>query len=70
MLNETEQDYASHKIENVYKKVKYLSHGYKQSEKFLRKDDVILITSKEEITSKWEEYFSRLLNCNEPDSLF
>jgi len=70
ILQEAEQDFASHNTRDLYKKVNFLSKKYKQPEKVLKNDDATLIKSKEEIANKWENYLNQLLNCDTPVRLF
>jgi len=54
----------------MYKRVNDLRGGYKKKERFLRDDDGSLITTSEEPTKKWANYFEKLLNCEEPNETF
>lgn len=63
------------KTRNLYRKINILSKDYKRPEKFLRNEDVTLITSDKKLkrkvnTEKWVEYFNVLLNGPEPVNPF
>jgi hypothetical protein len=53
VIREVDQDYASHKTRNLYKKINALGKNYKRSEKFLRNEDGTLITADDELSDKW-----------------
>ncbi|CAI6347758.1 unnamed protein product [Macrosiphum euphorbiae] len=62
MVN-AELDYKAHRARDMYKRINYLTGGYKKKERFLKDDNGSLITTNEELAKKWGDYFDTLLNC-------
>ncbi|CAI6370121.1 unnamed protein product [Macrosiphum euphorbiae] len=69
MVN-AELDYKAHRARDMYKRINYLTGGYKKKERFLKDNNGSLITTNEELAKKWGDYFDTLLNCEAPDEVY
>lgn len=65
-MKDAEQDFRLNRTRDMYKRVNGLKGDFKKKERILKNDDVMLITSEEEISEKWRKYFDKLLKCEEP----
>lgn len=70
IMDNAELDCKVHGARDMYKRINYLTGGYKKKERFLKDDNGSLITTNEELAKKWGDYFDTLLNCEAPDEVY
>jgi len=70
LLERTEQDLKQIKPAICINTNNNLSGDFKKDERFFRDSNGSLVTANEDIVKKWEKYFEKLLNCEEPKELF
>lgn len=70
ILEDAEDDFQHHRSRQMYQNIKKTSQKYKKRETFVKDKEGNIITNEERVSSRWAEYFSELLNAEEPAETF
>lgn len=69
ILREAEEDFQQHKARQMYQNIKKATQPYKRKEVFVKDKDGNIITNEEMVAKRWAEYFTELLNAEDPPDL-
>jgi hypothetical protein len=62
VLLKMEDDFMDNNTKEAYKGVNFFKKGFKPNTNLCRNTSGVIISNKEEIKTRWKEYYSELLN--------
>lgn len=67
ILSEAQDDFQHHRSRQLHQNVKKATNNYKKREIFVKDKQGNMVTNEKDISKRWIEYFSELLEANEPE---
>uniref|UniRef100_A0A8D8TV43 Craniofacial development protein 2 n=1 Tax=Cacopsylla melanoneura TaxID=428564 RepID=A0A8D8TV43_9HEMI len=67
ILSEAQDDFQHHRSRQLHQNVKKATNNYKKREIFVKDKQGNIVTNEKDISKRWTEYFSELLEANEPE---